>query len=176
LCYRTVKPFWILDCRICDLKQARICLQSAITNPKSKMEKRPGGFEPPHPPWQGGRLPGYIMDAASSGGWVRATDLPCFRRTLLPTELHRSYAKPAVGLEPTRSALRERRSARRASPASIPVRSRTSSPTFAGSCAIRHTPRIISTPARNRTWTCSFGGSHDVRFTTRVLTSSRKRH
>ena len=25
--------------------------------------ERPGGFEPPHPPWQGGRLPGYIMDA-----------------------------------------------------------------------------------------------------------------
>src|SRR5262249_44940683 len=34
--------------------------------------ERPGGFEPPHPPWQGGRLPGYIMDATSlsraSGG------------------------------------------------------------------------------------------------------------
>src|SRR5262245_37610319 len=27
--------------------------------------ERPGGFEPPHPPWQGGRLPGYIMDASS---------------------------------------------------------------------------------------------------------------
>ena len=26
-------------------------------------KERPGGFEPPHPPWQGGRLPGYIMDA-----------------------------------------------------------------------------------------------------------------
>jgi hypothetical protein len=43
-------------------------------------KKRPGGFEPPHPPWQGGRLPSYIMDAftspmrkrgasISSGGW-----------------------------------------------------------------------------------------------------------
>ena len=27
------------------------------------LTERPGGFEPPHPPWQGGRLPGYIMDA-----------------------------------------------------------------------------------------------------------------
>ena len=27
------------------------------------LKERPGGFEPPHPPWQGGRLPSYIMDA-----------------------------------------------------------------------------------------------------------------
>ena len=50
--------------------------------------KRPGGFEPPHPPWQGGRLPGYIMDA-SSGGWSRASDLHVFSVTLLPSELRR---------------------------------------------------------------------------------------
>ena len=30
-----------------------------------KLQERPGGFEPPHPPWQGGRLPSYIMDAIS---------------------------------------------------------------------------------------------------------------
>jgi hypothetical protein len=27
------------------------------------LKQRPGGFEPPRPPWQGGRLPNYIMDA-----------------------------------------------------------------------------------------------------------------
>jgi hypothetical protein len=36
----------------------------AARNAKAICEKeRPGGFEPPRPPWQGGRLPGYIMDA-----------------------------------------------------------------------------------------------------------------
>jgi hypothetical protein len=34
-----------------------------------RIKERPEGFEPSHPPWQGGRLPGYIMDACSSGGW-----------------------------------------------------------------------------------------------------------
>ena len=88
-----------------------------------RIPERPEGFEPSHPPWQGGRLPDYIMDATgsckspqpelpdpaarsqvwrelisslyaafvvqSSGGWGRATDLPLFKRTLLPSELHR---------------------------------------------------------------------------------------
>jgi hypothetical protein len=38
--------------------------------------ERPGGFEPPRPPWQGGRLPGYIMDANSSGGRDRTSTFP----------------------------------------------------------------------------------------------------
>jgi hypothetical protein len=60
----------------------------------------------------------YIMDASiSSGGWVRASGLPLFRRTLLPSELHRNKSEPAVGLEPTASALQERCPTCRASPA-----------------------------------------------------------
>jgi hypothetical protein len=68
----------------------------------------------------------------SSGGWGRASDLPLFRRTLLPCELHRKTLtpalsqkereekeEPAVGVEPTRAALRERCSANRAAPASV---------------------------------------------------------
>ena len=35
---------------------------------RDKRTERPAGFEPPHPPWQGGRLPGYIMDALAQGG------------------------------------------------------------------------------------------------------------
>src|SRR5436190_9330290 len=54
--------------------------------------ERPGGFEPPHAPWQGGRLPGYIMDA-SSGGWLRPSDLHVFSVTLLPSELHRNILR-----------------------------------------------------------------------------------
>ena len=80
----------------------------------------------------------------SSGGWVRASGLRVYSATLLPPELHRNeqetlvgveptscdfadrrlasrpqdHPEPAVGLEPTWSALRGRCPARRASPAS----------------------------------------------------------
>src|SRR5208282_763531 len=39
---------------------------------------------------------------ASSGGWVRASGLPLFRRTLLPSELHRNHlvTVPRPGIEP----------------------------------------------------------------------------
>src|SRR5262245_48444701 len=40
--------------------------QFRIPHSALRIRKRPGGFEPPHPPWQGGRLPGYIMDAIRS--------------------------------------------------------------------------------------------------------------
>ena len=79
----------------------------------------------------------------SSGGWVRASGLRVFSAALLPPELHRNeqetlvgveptscdfadrrlasrpqdHSEPAVGLEPTSSALRGRCPARRASPA-----------------------------------------------------------
>lgn len=116
------------------------------------------------------------------------------------TELHRRRSEPAVGLEPTPSALRERRSACRASPAfgrvaggsrthTTPVHSRVPLPLWVRpqspwqesnlhnlrlrrAACLRHTPGTTSsTPARSRTWTCSFGGSHDVLFTTRVTRS-----
>ena len=67
--------------------------------------ERPGGFEPPHPPWQGGRLPGYIMDASvSSGGWSRTSGLHVFSVTLLPAELRRNRTRQstAAGGNPTR--------------------------------------------------------------------------
>jgi hypothetical protein len=107
----------------------------------------------------------------------------------------RRHREPAVGLEPTSSALRGRCPADRASLASgwpvgveptqprftagsrnhfgfghsIPVRNRTSSATFGRSHA-SSTPqgRTVSTPARSRTWTCSSARSHDLRFTTEV--------
>ena len=83
-----------------------VCADPAGSCVACGLEERPGGFEPPHPPWQGGRLPGYIMDAdpfhfrfqivdcrlknttstlksaitnlqsASSGGWNRTNTLP----------------------------------------------------------------------------------------------------
>ena len=109
--------------------------------------------------------------------------------------------EPAVGLEPTHSALQERRSACRAAPASFrvaggsrthtnPVHSRVPLPLWVRpqypwqesnlhdlrlrrAACFRHTPGIIvSTPARNRTWTCSLGESHDVRFTTEAWSRS----
>src|SRR4051794_15470926 len=53
---------------------------------------------------------------------------------------------------------------------SVLARGRTWSSTFAGSCAIRHTPRTIavSIPARTRTGIRTFGGSDVVRYTTRM--------
>jgi hypothetical protein len=83
--------------------------------------------------------------SGSSGGWVRASGLRVFSAALLPPELHRNeqetlvgveptscdfadrrlasrpqdHSEPAVGLEPTSSALRGRCPARRASPASF---------------------------------------------------------
>lgn len=78
---------------------------------------------------------------ASSGGWSRTSGLPVFSGTLLPSELHRNMSEPAVGVEPTRAALRERCSAHRAAPAcSILVRNRTSSSTF-GESRASVTPR-----------------------------------
>src|SRR5688572_6867299 len=40
--------------------------------PTTNCSERPGGFEPSHPPWQGGRLPGYIMDADGTGSSLDA--------------------------------------------------------------------------------------------------------
>ena len=106
-------------------------------------------------------------------------------------------SEPAVGLEPTSSALRERCPACRAAPAIVQGGRWESDPQLSGSQPdprstwVRpqypwqesnlhepppsqggvpppHSRDISSTPTRTRTWTSTFGGSHDVRFTTRA--------
>src|SRR5207302_6257930 len=64
-----------------------------------------------------GRAPRRV--AASSGGWARTSGPLRFGGVLYPAELHRNRSEPAVGLEPTRSALRGRCPAGRASLASV---------------------------------------------------------
>ena len=97
----------------------------------------------------------------------------CFRFSLClcASVVKNPHQEPAVGLEPTFSALRERCPARRASPAIRQYPREESNLTFdlrRVACR-RHTPRMsVNTPARSRTWACSFGGSHDVPFTTRA--------
>ena len=108
---------------------------------------RMAGFEPAFsstPSWRIARL-SYILTRGSSGGWGRTSGLRVFSAALLPPELHRNQSEtpagvepassrvaadrlavrprrhqdqePAVGLEPTWSALRGRCPACRASPA-----------------------------------------------------------
>src|SRR5262249_17898942 len=75
--------------------------------------ERPGGFEPPRPPWQGGRLPGYIMDAFGPRASRRSHELPDSNRLLQMSNLvlkpisefvcydrRARLPVPAAGLEP----------------------------------------------------------------------------
>lgn len=78
------------------------------TSCEPSIRERPGGFEPPHPPWQGGRLPGYIMDANDSDARTPAAGIePASSRLqrdappLSCTGKHPTLREPAVGLEPT---------------------------------------------------------------------------
>jgi hypothetical protein len=62
---------------------------------RDSFSERPGGFEPPHPPWHGGRLPGYIMDALGPRASRRSHELPDSNRLLQILSL---VLKPISGL------------------------------------------------------------------------------
>jgi hypothetical protein len=63
------------------------------------LRERPGGFEPPHPPWQGGRLPSYIMDALVS--WRHVSNLPSPQYPWQESNLHDLRLRRAACLRHT---------------------------------------------------------------------------
>ena len=62
-------------------------------------QQRVAGFAPTPPdPQSGAELisslyAAFVGHGTSPGGWIRTSGLPLFRRTLLPTELHRSQSQ-----------------------------------------------------------------------------------